>query len=478
MSSKRGVLHGQQAPRAAHIPPADWSHADDAAFLASSYGLTPDPWQFDVLTAWLGARANGRWSATTCGLSVPRQNGKNALLEIRELYGMVALGEKFLHTAHEVKTARKAFLRLASFFENDRKYPELAALLAGPPRKTNGQEAIILRNGASVEFVARSKGSGRGFTVDVLVLDEAQELSDEALQALKPTLSAAPQQNPQTIYTGTPPAPTMNGEVWTRVRRQGVTGKGQRLAWHEWSVPGHWRDHDLDDRALWAATNPALGGRLNIEVIEDERREFDDEGFARERLGWWEPVEAVTGDALDVQAWIDLTDPESSADRVDTFAVETAPDRSWTSISAVGTREDGLRHVELVERRRGVAWAVPRCVELDKVHGPTQWVVDGGGPAHDLIGPLQDEGLEVITAGTRDVADAYARIVDLTEQGGYRHGPQPDLLDAVKVAKKRPCGDGGSAFGRRVSGADISPIVTVSLALWAADLVTSDQILW
>jgi hypothetical protein len=32
-----------------------------------------------------------------------------------------------------------------------------------------------------VEFIARSKGSGRGFTVDVLVCDEAQDLADEEL---------------------------------------------------------------------------------------------------------------------------------------------------------------------------------------------------------------------------------------------------------------------------------------------------------
>ena len=110
---------------------------------------------------------------------------------MRELFGIVQLGEKFLHTAHEVKTARKAFLRLASFFENTRKWPELADLVKDI-RRTNGQEAIVLTNGGSVEFVARSKGSGRGFTVDVLVCDEAQELSDDALEALMPTTSAAP----------------------------------------------------------------------------------------------------------------------------------------------------------------------------------------------------------------------------------------------------------------------------------------------
>jgi len=57
-------------------------------------------------------------------------------------------------------------------------------------RATNGQESIVLHNPdcrvggkkcgcpgwGSVEFVARSRGSARGFTVDDLVCDEAQEL--------------------------------------------------------------------------------------------------------------------------------------------------------------------------------------------------------------------------------------------------------------------------------------------------------------
>src|SRR5881275_1576095 len=121
MSSRAAVLNGK--PRVRRCPRSVANEVDDAVFLASSYGLTPDPWQEDVLESWLGRRSDGRWSAATCGLAVPRQNGKNAIIEVRELFGMVALGEKFLHTAHEVKTARKAFLRISSFFENERQYP-------------------------------------------------------------------------------------------------------------------------------------------------------------------------------------------------------------------------------------------------------------------------------------------------------------------------------------------------------------------
>ncbi|NKU63881.1 hypothetical protein GS891_12230 [Rhodococcus hoagii] len=79
--------------------------------------------------------------------------------------------------------ARKAFKRLQHFFgseknDPDAKFPELNALVE-EIRSTNGQEAIVLKNGGSIEFVARSKGSARGFTIDVVVMDEAQELADE-----------------------------------------------------------------------------------------------------------------------------------------------------------------------------------------------------------------------------------------------------------------------------------------------------------
>src|SRR5690625_7789130 len=110
----------------------------------------------------MGRKANGKWAAGRWGLAVPRQNGKNAVLEMVELFFMAVLGLKILHTAHEVKTARKAFLRIASFFEDERKYPELAEIVEYI-RRTNGQEAIQLTNGGSIEVkIGRASCRGRG----------------------------------------------------------------------------------------------------------------------------------------------------------------------------------------------------------------------------------------------------------------------------------------------------------------------------
>ena len=198
------------------LPRFHTTEADDAAFLAEGYGLKPDPWQKLFLDHAMGRDAKGRMTCTQACLSVPRQNGKNAIIEMVELYQMIVLGRRILHTAHEVKTARAAFLRIAGFFESA-EYPELQEMVDFI-RRANGQEEVRLLNGGSVQFGARTQGAGRGFTVDTLIMDEAQDLGDESLAALLPTISSAPSGEPQQIIVGTPPTTKSDSEVWRRLR--------------------------------------------------------------------------------------------------------------------------------------------------------------------------------------------------------------------------------------------------------------------
>lgn len=451
------------------------TEGEDAAFLSSSYGLVPDEWQSLVVDDTLAVRADGRWVSTRCGWSVPRQNGKNGALEIVELYKMVVLGRRILHTAHEVKTARKAFLRLSSFFEN-RKFPELAAMLK-EIRRTNGQEAILLHtsecdrrarcgcDGASCEFIARSKGSGRGFTVDDLVMDEAQELDDFVYAALLPTISAAPSGNPQQIVCGTPPGPRDNGEVFGRLRADALSGKSTRTLWLEWSFEA---GADPDDRSQWARANPALGGRLDYEVVEDERAAMDDETFIRERGGVW--ASGGSAPVIPDGAWAGLLDPASQPlDDGLALAVDIAPEGVSAAIGVAGRRADDRWHVELIEQRAGTLWVPQRVEEVVKRHGFGAVVVDGASPAVALVEPLQARGIEVTVTGPRDMGQACGSFLRLVMEDGVRHVGQPQLATAVSVARKRAIGTEGLwGWGRAVSSADISPVVVATLALWGA----------
>lgn len=452
------VERGVQLPSVALTPVSVGSDGEDALFLSGSYGLTADPWQGRVVGDWLARRPDGKWASPRCGLAVPRQNGKNAAIEIRELYGMVALGERILHTAHEVKTARKAFLRLCSFFENARQFPELAALVRDI-RKTNGQEAIVLHNGGSVEFIARSRSSGRGFSVDTLVLDEAQEASEEALAALLPTISASA--NPQLILTGTPPGPTAVGEVFTRMRTAGVEGTEARLCWLEWScVDGV----DLDDVGNWAVANPSLGVRLNVETIMDERSTMDPETFARERLGVW--VDDAAKSDIDQGRWASLEHREDERPNPVALSIEVAPDRSWSSIGLAGMRTDGHRHVQIARANRGTGWVVDSVVELVGKWKPTAVALDPGGPSGSLLPALEAAGVDVLSLSGRDVAAAHAGFFDAVVDSTVRHSSQPALNIAVRAARKTPRGDAW-VFRSNEPGTDIAPLRAVCLALFA-----------
>jgi len=458
MSSRAAVLSGK--PRVRRSPRAVANEVDDAVFLASSYGLTPDAWQEDVLESWLGRRSDGRWAAATCGLAVPRQNGKNAIIEVRELFGMVALGEKFLHTAHEVKTARKAFLRISSFFENERQYPELAGLVK-EIRKTNGQEAVILRNGGSVEFIARSRGSGRGFTVDVLVCDEAQELTSEELAALLPTISASPLGNPQVVFTGTPPKPDrVQGEVFRGVRGAGEAGTDARLAWTDFGATDGPLP-DVADRGEWYARNPGMPHRLAEAEVERELGLMTPEGFASERLGWWgDPIAAST--SLPMAAWRACADPTSAIDGRPWLAAAMTPDRSTVSLVAAGRRTDGLLHVEVVLHGPAGAWFVPKVSEIASRQNAQVAVV----PSHPIGGLVADfekanVRLRPLTSG--DYIQACGAFYDDVTASRLRYiAPQPELDAAIGRATRKASGEAW-----RWAGDDISALVAATQAAQA-----------
>lgn len=476
-------MSASQAPRLHVAPRADKTYGDVAADFASRFGLTLDPWQRLVLDDWLAHRG-GRWASRNCGLSVPRQNGKNAVLEVRELFGTVLLGEKFLHTAHEVKTAKKHFRRLQHFFGSQKndpiaKYPELNALVA-EVRKVNGEEAIILTNGGSIEMAARSKSSGRGFTVDVVVFDEAQQLDDDALEALAPTKSSGPLGNPQVIYTGTPPGPNAQGEVFTRQRASVLKKAVRARCWHEWSKVGRLGMGDgevnLDDRANWFETNPALGSRrMPVEIAEDDREDLSDGGFARERLGMWADDNPDLARVIPADAWRDHIATELPAEGAPPAAIGLDRWHDGTTAIAGAWRQGDSTHVELlaldaVKDATGVVdWLAERAGRKIPV------LIAADSPAASLAADLIARKVKVRLLAGPDFARSCQAFVDDAIDGPMTHGvvdtetgeilAQPQLSDALAGATKLAYGKAGAwVWDRRQPDNDISPLVAATLA--------------
>src|SRR3954470_3723323 len=155
-------------PRVRSVPEYDFTSGDDAIELAASAGLILDPWQQLAVRDILAENAAGNWLTFESGLLVPRQNGKGAILEAIEIADMFLFGAQLvIHTAHEFKTAQEAFRRVLFLVENT----DALRKRVDRVRTSHGDEGIELKNGARLRFLARSGGSGRGFSCDRLIYD-------------------------------------------------------------------------------------------------------------------------------------------------------------------------------------------------------------------------------------------------------------------------------------------------------------------
>lgn len=405
------------------------------------------------------------------GAIVPRQNGKGAILEARELAGLFEFGEKLiLHSAHEFKTATEAFRRILALIDGCDEYRRRVKKV----QVGHGDEGIELRDGARLRFVARSTGSGRGFTGDLVILDEAYALTARHMEALLPTLSARP--NPQVWYTSSPPLDSTSGDVLFAARRRAESDDPGRLAWFDFGAGGSLDALDgvnLDDRELWRRSNPALGIRITEEFVAAERKAMTSEGFARERLGVW-PAEPVAGSkVIPGDLWQTLADADAERPAEVTFALVVNRERTRSAIGWAGLREDGRLQIGLSDWRAGTSWAVERLLELKERWNPVGFAVSTKSEA--LLLDLEKAGITVpedpdepkrgdlaVPSAPEDAA-AYGLFVDAARNERLRHCDDAPVTTALAQAKTRPV-SGGATWDDKAS--EVAPLRAVTHALW------------
>lgn len=456
MTSRRSVKPAA-TPLHRSGPPARSSAGQEAVELAASAGLILDPWQCDVVESALGERADGRWAAREVGLIVPRQNGKGSILEAVELAGLFLFDEELiLHSAHEFKTAGEAYLRIRTLIQQT---PDLDCRVK-TFHNAHGSEGVELKNGHRLRFVARTGGSGRGFSGDRIILDEAYNLSDKAISALMPTMAARP--NPQIWYTSSAPLVDDSSKVLRRLCKRGREGS-PTLDYHEFCVPD---DADLDDPEAWAQANPGFPHRIDRDTIEMERGAMLADDFARERLGiWTDPADNVN-QVLPALEWDLCRDSESGIDGDPCFALEVSEDQQWSCFAAAGRSTlGGFIHGEIVQYSAGTGWVVARAVALKAKWGG-KLAIAKSSPAAALIPELyaagfREEDIDIVS--TEDHARACGQLLNDVLDGRFRHRDQPALDVAVRGAVKRDVGDVW-VWSRRRSSVDIGPLVAVTLA--------------
>jgi len=452
--------------------------ADDAIDIAQIAGLTLDPWQEHILRGSLGERVDGRWSAFRTCVVVPRQNGKNALIEARELAGLLLFNETvIIHTAHEFKTAYKSMialmnrLRTSPLMEYVKGFDgEVEDIRDVDGFKTGNNPGITMTNGNQLQYAARSTGSGRGFTGDLVILDEAYALKAAEMDALLPTMAARSiDGNPQVWFTSSAGKP--ESDLLESLRKQGINKTSDRLAYYEWSAKD---DADPLDREAWYEANPGLGYRISEDFIQDEYDTLvtetgSDEGFKRERLGIWATVGGEP--AFPAGVWL-----KQAAKRRKLIAPTLAVDVRSGLLQSVsfavaggvkkGAQVDIARYESGVGKRWGKTFVFDIVLEIMGERGLSRVAVDDYAENETLILQLEEEGVEVVRMNVSDMANAAVGFTSALINGQLWHAPSDDLDRAVVGAVKKTYRGSLYYFPQAIARADITSLRAATVAWW------------
>lgn len=446
-------------------------------------------WQEFVIEGFLGMDEDDRFVSKDDGIAVSRQNGKGVILQAIEAFVAFELGHAFgydlvMHTAHEVPTSLEHQLRLEEVIQNASSLHAKVKEVGGY-RHANGQESIRLRDGTRIVFKARTRGSGRGYSGDLLVWDEAMEIPDHVVAAQKPSTRASTARFGQkTIYAGSAVDQTVhaNGRMFSLIRKRGIE-RSLRVSWAEWSAPfdhpDEMTDDELRDLSNQRAGNPSMeDGLISEETVAGEVEVMPRRVAAVELFGagdWPDPDGAVET-AVPIDVWDGGFRADSRAEAPYSLFIDVSPDR-WTAIALGGRNDAGRYHIEIQEFREGTRWVPKWVAERWERSGHDIYAIglDGLGPAAALAVELEELGVPIERFSSTEMAESCVRFVDLVSEGEVEHLGSHELREAILGAATRPLLD-RFAWARRSSRTNIAPLVAATGALGLAAGVASGDL--
>lgn len=452
---------GRQTPTTSVVLPYEQTSGDEAIKLYESTGRKAQEWQQLLIYDIMARNPDQLWTHSRFGYAVPRRNGKNEIVVIRELWGLKN-GEQILHTAHRTTTSRSAWERLKQLLDDAHiEHKDSGAL---------GQEVIRVKStGGVVHFRTRTSKGGLGEGFDLMIIDEAQEYTDDQEASLKYVVSAS--QNPQTLLMGTPPTTESSGTVFMHMR-QTILSKGlDDTGWAEWSVEEVHRQNDVD---AWYECNPSLGTILTERAVKAEigSNELD---FNIQRLGYW--IRYNLKSAVSRAEWDELQVKKLPDLRSKIFVGVKYSRTGTVAVSIAIRTTDNRIFVEGIDCRLfrdGTDWIVAFLAGIDY----KAVVIDGQSGQQLLKDAMRDAHLYQATLPkVADVIKANATFEERLASKELCHMGQPSMICSVTNCEKRTIGTNGGFGYKSINEAyDIALMDSMILAQWICGQKTKKSV--
>ncbi|MGY4105124.1 DEAD/DEAH box helicase family protein [Ignavigranum ruoffiae] len=451
------IKFGNQNPTVSFLIKFKKSNYQEAVDFYERTGLKVYDWQKNLLKPLMAIENDGLWTHQKFGYSLPRRNGKTEIVYIKELWSLEK-GLNILHTAHRISTAHSSYEKL-------KKYLEDCGYVEGDDFnsiKAKGQERLELyHSGGVIQFRTRTSTGGLGEGFDLLVIDEAQEYTDDQESALKYTVTDS--DNPQTIMCGTPPTPISSGTVFTKYRNNCLDGGLKYSGWAEWSVP---EMKDIRDVDAWYETNPSMGYHLNERKIEAELGE-DELDHNVQRLGFWPKYNQKS--VISKEEWGAMGVEKLPDFNSKLFVgIKYGKDGANVAMSiAIRTKENNvfIEAIDCQSVRNGNGWILNFLNQADV----SKVVVDGASGQYILEKEIKEAKIK-----PRPILPKVSEVIvsnSAFERGintqNIVHMNQPSLTQIVTNCEKRPIGSaGGFGYRSQYEDYDICLMDSMILAHW------------
>lgn len=428
------------------------------------------PWQHHVENVAGEVLPDGRFAYPLVVEIVPRRAGKTLKTVARSVQRCtIAPGTRSWYTAQTGGDAGTTF--------REEWVPIVKASPVGGgiiTRLSNGSESMTMpRFRSRIGLFAPTEKALHGQAGDHVVVDEAWAFSDlkgtmlEA--AIRPTMATRHHRQLWITSAGGTDESTWLLRYRELGRAMGIK-PDQGLAYFEWHPEVDADGEviaDLDDPATWAATHPAVGHTIDLEVLREDWKTMPRDVFYRSYLNVFQ---SAAGARLIPEApWKACRDPEA---RVEPEAAmdpivcgyDVAMDYSAAAVVYAVPTDDGRHLIECVDYRSGTEWLVERLVDLQARYS-LRLVANGAGPVRSTTRELREHhGLEPEELTEREMVDASGEFLRDVATTALVHRGQGPLDAAAAGAGKRELGDGW-AFTRKASTSEISPIIAAAVAV-------------
>jgi len=436
-------------------------------------------------------------------VEVARQNGKTVVAAILALWHLFALHSRtVIGTAQDLAKADDTWKDAVALAESAEALEEL--FTADGINKSHPYTFTLL-DGCEYRVSATSGDAGRGFSGDLILLDELRTHKDwRTWSAVTNTMNARPAAQAWAFSNAGDATSVVLKYQRALAHRalgwpdgdqefEGVLDEmddevSQMLAdiddlnpgWFEWSAPPGAKRNNLD--ALTQA-NPSTNHveitrkcpttrTLLAALASCPAYEYETEVMCR-----W--VVMGIGGPFPAGSWDETTDraarPTPESPKV--VCVEVSDRRSQTYVARAGLDEQGIPVVGMRYDHPGTDWVADALLRDKDSIDAVVIRSESGSSALKFYDELERKlvGMKVIPWQAGDVNVAHQQVFDRLQDRHIRHLPHPGLDAAATTADTLIKPGGGWTINIRKSPTDVMPLYAAIGAVWGLEKLTAEK---